>query len=283
MTTLAQISDIHFGALEPGVPQKLAEDLHADPPDLLVVSGDFTQRATAEQYRASVAFVRDLPGKHLYIPGNHDVPLWAFWERFLVPMRRYQKHVTEDLFPTARSGEVLVAGANSARPISPTWRGFWKDGKLSQSQLRTLTDTLRNDDAAVKVVVTHHPFLPPPGHRPHGIIRYSRRALLALEAAGCDVLLAGHLHMNYSGDIRTHHERITRGMLSVQAGTATSSRRRGEPNAYNRLRFEGNRITVEVRHLEGDRFTTRDQRSFERDSDGHWLPAEKLHTKLNPS
>ncbi|MEM6312909.1 MAG: metallophosphoesterase, partial [Planctomycetota bacterium] len=141
-TTLAQISDIHFGQLEPGLTESLADDLHADPPDVLIVSGDFTQRATARQFVDAVAWVKTLPGEKLLVPGNHDVPLWAFWERFSAPTRRYRRHVTDELLPMLRVGEVLVAGANSARPISPTWRGFWKDGKLDHAQLDALRTTL---------------------------------------------------------------------------------------------------------------------------------------------
>ncbi len=98
--------------------------------------------------------------------------------------------------------------------------------------------------------------------RPHGIIRGAPRALRVLEDSGVEVLLAGHLHMNYSGDVRTHHEATKRSILSIQAGTACSHRRRDEPNAYNRLTIEGaafdgierDRVTVQVRKCEGSGF-----------------------------
>jgi 3',5'-cyclic AMP phosphodiesterase CpdA len=86
------------------------------------------------------------------------------------------------------------------------------------------------------------------------------------EKCGVDVVLAGHLHMGYSGDVRAHHEATKRSILSIQAGTATSTRQRGgEPNAYNWITLHGpNRLQLEVRSWTGDAFSSAEQRSFER-------------------
>ena len=279
MRTLAHISDIHFGAIEPGVPEALSADLLADPPDFLVVSGDFTQRARKRQYREAVAFVENLGLPWLGVPGNHDIPLFNVVERFMRPLRNYKRFVSPNLRPVHDDADVLILGLNSARPISRTRKGFWKDGRLSRKQLEYVqTRCAAAGPKQIKIVVTHHPFLPPPGARPHGIIRRSRRALEAFDRAGVDVLLAGHLHMNYSGDLRTHHERLGRGILSVQAGTATSSRRRGEPNAYNRLTADAaaGRVTVEVRAHDPAGtagFARHAYEAFQRDRQGNWSVA----------
>ncbi len=281
MKRLAHISDIHFGAEEPAAVEALRQDLLAEPYDLLVVSGDFTQRARPKQFEAAMAFVNALPGKHLYVPGNHDVPLYDVFRRFFSPTGRYQKHVTDNLRPIYRDDQMLVIGLNTARPISKSLHGFWKDGRISCEQLLNVhLACLEAPDDLFKVVVTHHPFLPPPGAREHGaiemetvaltpngkkspqVVHGSGPALRTMEAVGVEMLLAGHLHMNYSGDVRSHHEAVRRSILSVQAGTACSHRRRGEPNAYNRITIRTaaadgvplDRLDVQVRTLEGEAF-----------------------------
>ena len=252
MRRIAHISDIHFGAEDPPVVSALARDLQAQSYDLLVVSGDFTQRARAEQFRAAMRFVEGLPRPHLYVPGNHDVPMHDVLSRFANPTGRYRRHVAPDLTPIFRDEQMLVMGLNTARSFSWTLDGFWKDGRISAEQLLSVhLACLETPAELFKVVVTHHPFIPPPADRPHGIVHGSARALRTMEAVGVEALLAGHLHMNYSGDVRSHHEASRRSILSIQAGTACSVRRRGEPNAYNRITIE----TAAVDGLERDRVT----------------------------
>ena len=264
MRRIAHISDIHFGAEDPPVVEALAADLLEWSYDLLVVSGDFTQRARPDQYKAAMRFVNRLPGPQLYVPGNHDVPMYDVASRFLNPVGRFRKYVTAELRPVFRDSQMLVVGLNTARPFSWTMDGFWKDGRISAEQLLDVhLLASETPQELFKIVVTHHPFIPPMHDRPHGIVRGAARALRTLEAVGVEVLLAGHLHMNYSGDVRTHHEATKRSILSIQAGTGCSHHRRNEPNAYNRLTIEGaaqdglprDRVSVQVRKCEsGGRF-----------------------------
>jgi hypothetical protein len=75
--------------------------------------------------------------------------------------------------------------------------------------------------------------------------------------------------MGYSGDVRTHHEAVKRSILSVQAGTATSTRRRGEPNAYNRITINPDHVTIQVRAWKDDRFVDAARTHFSR-IEGVW-------------
>ncbi|MBC8105203.1 MAG: metallophosphoesterase [Anaerolineae bacterium] len=271
MRTIAHISDVHFGTTQPRIVDALVRELNERKPSLIVLSGDLTQRARASQYRQAAEFIARLESPKLIVPGNHDVPLYDFIMRFAAPLANYTKHITKDLRPVCQDDEMIVAGINTSRSFSLTLNGFWKDGKISEEQLLDLE--LRFKDAGpnkLKVVVTHHPFIPPPGERPHGIVHGATRALAVLERVGVDIVLAGHLHMGYSGDVRAHHEATKRSILAIQAGTATSDRLRGgEPNAYNWLELELHHAKIEVRAWNGATYKTSTVKNFIREN-GTW-------------
>ncbi|HYO09770.1 MAG TPA: metallophosphoesterase [Tepidisphaeraceae bacterium] len=273
MRKIAHLSDIHFGTVEDGVREGVVADVHAHEPSLVVMSGDFTQRARPSQYRAAAEFMARLPRPQLVVPGNHDIPLYDVFTRFLRPLRNYTKFITKDLRPVYQDEELLVVGINTARPWTWKFDGFWKDGRISEEQL--LDVKLRACDLppeVFKIVVTHHPFIPPPGERVHGIVHGAKRALDQMEQCHVDMCLAGHLHMGYSGDVRTHHEAVKRSIISVQAGTATSNRRRGqppEPNAYNLITINPNHVTIQVRAWDGTKFYNAAKTHFAR-LDGVW-------------
>lgn len=274
MRVIHHISDLHFGKVDAPVAEGLVADLAALPSDLLVISGDFTQRARPRQYEEAARFLERLPTPQLVVPGNHDIPLFNVYRRFAAPLKNYQRYITTDLRPFFVDEEVAVLGINTARSWTWTLNGFWKDGRISRAQLEDVKTRMSQiSERVFKIVVTHHPFIPPPKQRPHGIVRGALHALRQMQASGVDMLLAGHLHMGYAGDVRTHHEAITSSILSVQAGTAISTRRRGEPNAYNRIVIDGQRVLVSVRAWDGTRFVPTVTTEYTR-IDDIWVPKE---------
>lgn len=249
MTLLAHLSDLHFGAELPRVVAALLEDLADQRPALAVISGDLTQRARPDQFRAARQFLERLPCPRLAVPGNHDMPLFDVASRLLWPLRRYRRYIAQDVDPLVVMDDVAVLGLNSARATT------LKNGRLSLAQIARVRSSLGPLPArVVKVLVTHHPFVPPPGDPGPRIVGRAREALQAAEAAGVDLLLAGHLHRGYTGDIRAHHADIRRAILVAQAGTATSHRLRDEANSYNLLELSPQRLRFSVRVWDGLRF-----------------------------
>lgn len=240
MKTVVHLSDIHFGRTDDAVVAAIVPLVHSLAPDVLVVSGDLTQRAKPDQFRAARRFLDDLPKPQVVVPGNHDVPLYNVFQRFLQPLTKYRRFITHDLEPFYSDGEIAVAGINTARSLT------FKDGRINDEQMQRLHDRLAPlEDHITKIVVTHHPFELPEGFDEDHLVGRADEAMGVFLRAGADVLLAGHLHTSHIGSTATRYPVEGRSALVVQAGTATSTRGRGETNSFNRIRSDGDRLHVD--------------------------------------
>ena len=240
MRTIAHLSDLHFGRVDAALLAPLTEFLQAARPDVLVVSGDLTQRAKPEEFIAARSFLETFSMPKIIVPGNHDVPLYDVFRRFLSPLARYQRYITTDMEPFFIDNEIAVLGINSARSL------VVKGGRVNNEQLERVHVRLSTlDDKLVKILVTHHPFDLPAHMSKDHLIGRARKAMKAFANCGVDVLLGGHMH---STEAITTDGRYKQGMysaLSIQAGTATSTRHRGEVNSFNLLRVACDRVEVD--------------------------------------
>lgn len=239
MRKLLHVSDLHFGRVNHSLVEPLVEAAGAVAPDLVVISGDFTQRARRQQYRAARTFLARLPEPQLVVPGNHDIPLWDVWRRFGSPLGRYRHYISPDLAPFYGDEEIAVLGINTARSLTSEY------GRINQRQIAHAAEIFAGvRPAVVKVVVTHHPFDLPPGST-NRLVGRAAMAMRGLAAAGVDLLLSGHLHLQHTGLTAQRYHIEGHSALVVQAGTTISTRSRGEANSFNLIRIESPEITIE--------------------------------------
>jgi 3',5'-cyclic AMP phosphodiesterase CpdA len=255
MTVLAHISDLHFGAEDPAIVSGLIAELSADPPDLVVISGDLTQGARRTEFRAAHDFIAALPSPTLAVPGNHDITPYDLVERFTDPYTRWRTAIDADIEPTWCDGTVAVLGLNTARRAAFHWD--WSRGRVDRARLERIVERLaavpRN---LVRIVVAHHPLMAAEDKPRMVVAGNARRALAAFRAADARLVLSGHVHLSY----RRFSSPDGSGPLVVQCATTTSVRRRGEPNAYNRITVTPDApARIDVRVWSGDSWESRDR------------------------
>lgn len=240
MRTLVHLSDLHFGRVDEALLEPLRALVHQIAPDVVVVSGDLTQRAKSEQFEAARAWLDTLPGPQIIVPGNHDISLYNVFRRFVQPLERYKRYITDELAPAYIDGEIAVLGLNTACSLT------FKDGRVNEEQIAQIRERLAGLAPDVtRIVVTHHPFDLPEAAKEEEVVGRAVDAMKAFAASGVDVLLAGHLHASHAGSTAERYPLADFAALVVQAGTATSTRGRGETNSFNVLRIQPSTVEVD--------------------------------------
>ena len=273
MARIVHLSDLHFGAHDPRLVAAVEVRVDEAGADLVVISGDFTQRARTEEFEEACHFLTRLKDKGhevIAVPGNHDVPLYDVLRRFLSPLTRYRRFIDDELCPFHELSDAAVLGINTARSLTI------KDGRINAEQvehIRTVFAKVSHD--LPRILVTHHPlFALPVGDGPElgKAIGRQESALDAIAHAGVDLLLAGHNHR-----ASTHHapDLVTRAgsALVVQAGTATSTRVRDEEQSFNLIEVASCDVTVTVQAWDGTGFASRDAQRYRRVDDRWRLEA----------
>jgi 3',5'-cyclic AMP phosphodiesterase CpdA len=229
MSTLLQVSDPHFGTEQPPVVEALVAFALQQRPDVVVLSGDITQRARPAQFRAASAFMKRLAAPMLAIPGNHDIPLFNVWARWRHPYAAHTAVFGPTLEPVHSSPDMLVVCVNTTR----AWRH--KDGEVSAQQIERVAKLLAAAKASqLRVVVVHQPVAVTRAEDAKNLLHGRAEALQAWSTAGADLILGGHIHLPFVQGLRG----LARPVWAVQAGTAVSSRvRTGAPNSVNLVRW----------------------------------------------
>lgn len=236
---IVHLSDLHFGTESPNVVERLGDALAATAPDLVIVSGDFTQRALNREFLKARGFLDRLPAPAFCVPGNHDIP-WQPSKRLFEPYARYKRHIGDTLAPVFENDEVVIAGVKSTRRVLPHWN--WAHGAISRSQLDRLEKIFSEAGNRRRILVSHHPivsaFVTPKKTKTFG----ARDALIRLNEMQVELVLSGHIHhaaISTFGD--ADHTTIY-----LSASTALSTRLRDQQNGYNIIDIDHEKMDIEI-------------------------------------
>ena len=251
MTTILHLSDLHFGKyFLPRTCEALLSQIDELSPDVIVISGDLTQRAKHREFLAAQNFLKRLPHlPRIIVPGNHDIPLYRIWERLLSPRALYRRYISDTLDNVLHTGNAVFVGLDSTDPYRAV-----KSGRLSRKQVAFCEQAFNNTSKEIfRVIVMHHHLVPAPTFERTLPMPRSKQILEAMNRMRVDMVLAGHLHRAYIGhslDVYAGKDR-DHGIIIVQCGTTTSRRGRGlerEKNSFNLVTLSAECIQVEHFH-----------------------------------
>ena len=266
---IAHLSDVHFGKIaHPGIVGALVNEVNGADLDLVVVSGDLTQRARRAEFRAARAMLDAFEAPVLVVPGNHDVRAW--WhnplDRLWRSSRRFRKYVSGDVTPAFEAPGLAAFGLNSAHGWTI------KGGRIRPEHVREMERFFSTTPPeSFRVLVLHHHLLVLEGLHSQEVSRGAHRAIEAAQRARVDLVLCGHFHTSHVApvELSTADGGGHRAVIA-SAGTATSSRGRGadrDVNFYNWVTVEPERFVVQERRFDAvsGRFEAARETSFDRD------------------
>jgi 3',5'-cyclic AMP phosphodiesterase CpdA len=249
MPTLLHLSDLHFGRpYLPKVGQAVLNAADELKPDIIVVSGDFTQRAREQEFRAAQEFLRDLPQVPLVVtPGNHDVPMLLSMRDLRRRFRLYRKYIRPELDFHLLHEDVAIVSLNSTPAV-----GSLMEGWISLHQLDYCREVFGSlPPETLRIVVAHHHLAPVPKLHGGSVMHLAERAIERFTELKVDLILGGHKHVAYVGNSLDFYPGIDRehGIIIVQSGTTTSRRGRArerEKNTFNLIQLDG--LRFHIRH-----------------------------------
>lgn len=240
MIRLFHVSDVHFGAEDREALDWFAALVHAEQPDAVVVTGDLTMRARRHEFTAAARWLEGLGRPVTVEVGNHDLPYFNLWARFVTPYRRYQALEAMIEQPLDLPGVTIVPLKTTARF---QWRLDWSKGHVSVRALQEALALIESVPQGHRILVAcHHPLVEA-GTRSSSRTRGGGEALAALAAAGADAVLTGHVHDPF--DI-CHPDAVGEVRL-IGAGTL-SERLRESPPSFNEIRI-GSAIETIARRM----------------------------------
>lgn len=239
---LFHLSDIHFGLEDRRALDWAAECIAREAPSAIAITGDLTMRARSREFGAACDWIMKLRAPVTVEVGNHDLPYFNLFERFLNPYRRFR--AIESLIER----EIDLADV-AIVPLKTTaraqWRLNWSKGWVTSKALARTLEAIDALPEGTRVIVTAHHPLVEVGTRGSALTRGGARALAALARRKVLAVLSGHVHDAFDLTQDTPEGPVR----MIGAGTL-SQRIRSTPPSFNELTVTGNDVQVRVRNLE---------------------------------
>ncbi|MEL7187951.1 MAG: metallophosphoesterase [Pseudomonadota bacterium] len=243
-TRLFHISDLHFGAQDNAALDKVANAIASETPDLVVCTGDLTQRAKRSEFEAAENWFASIEVPVVMEPGNHDMPYYNMFERLFDPFRRFKRLHRATAEQSFENDDCIILPLRTAVPFQP--RFPWVDGLVTRSALAATVKRLEDlkNDPRLKLVTGHHPLLGPET-KPGNPTIAGESAFAALAGAGAHAMLTGHVHVPFDRLRQVGR----RSMRMIGAGTLSTRLRHGAPPSYQVITCDGPSIVSELRTL----------------------------------
>lgn len=248
---LLQFSDVHFGVEHQHACAAALDYAHAAPSDLILITGDVTQKGLPDEFSAAGAWIRAMPEPTFVIVGNHDVPYYGVIDRLFWPWRAFERATGHP----AHDGEfkrdaLMVRGVTTARGWQA--RLNWSKGVIDLDQTRRAAQALRQAPAgALRILACHHPLIEMIGTPMTGDVKRGDAAAVIFAEAGVDLIMTGHTHIPFALPI----DLSDRCSYAVGCGTL-SHRERGAPPSFNQVEWDAHHIVVTVMQWSGAGFET---------------------------
>jgi 3',5'-cyclic AMP phosphodiesterase CpdA len=233
-------------------------------PELVLVSGDLTNRGTSEQHTTAAGLLQGLGRTLLVVPGNHDIP-YTFPARFTRTFETFERH-WETTEPVYRSPQIVAVGLNSVR----AWRH--QSGGIRQAQLERAADALRiGEGNPLRIAVLHHHLIGAPWRTRKRTVARRNHVLASLVDAGAELIVAGHIHQGAVAE-RREFEIAVGGEHGVTVSIAPGlgqprPQRRGEARGLHVYEFDDTHLHVRTFTWREEQWELTARREFARGSD----------------
>ncbi|SDW04597.1 metallophosphoesterase family protein [Nitrosomonas communis] len=266
---IAHLSDPHFGTTRLDVVDGLLNILKKIEPTLILLTGDITQRARANQFKAAKDFIDQLePATVIAVPGNHDISLGNIYARIFHPYKGYKNIFKQKLEQHIVLEDLCITCLNS----TSRWRHIQGDFQNSYLEKQFQENY---SYCKVRIVAFHHPMDCAKHVDDKNLLKSRNHAIALFERHKVDMIVSGHIHDPYVSLSEDRYPHIQRKMILSVAGTCLSSRTRaGAPNSFNLIEINTDLIpSITLTRFDMDlwfHFSPKETHRFSRDPNLSW-------------